>query len=113
MRGAAILLAVSALALVGCIQQAQTYRELEQIQRDYERDAKAAPAPRGLPAEDTCGAGAFAQLIGQPEREIDRTSLPDTARVVGPDTVVTMDFAPGRLNVMVNAQGVVTELRCA
>ena len=33
-------------------------------------------------------------------------------RVVGPDTVVTMDYRPDRLNVMVDADSRITGFRC-
>jgi hypothetical protein len=60
-------------------------------------------------AQDTCGAAAFQGAIGSLASEL---TLPESARVIGPDTIVTQDFVPERLNVITDAAGRVTELRC-
>jgi len=70
------------------------------------------PAPSEPPAADTCGMANFRQFIGQPASVIDRSTLPPRTRIIGPNDAVTMDYSEGRLNIMTNAAGVVTELRC-
>ena len=61
--------------------------------------------------EDTCGASGYASLVGT---NIAAVTLPADLddRVIGPDTMVTMDFRPTRINFMVDAEGVITEVRC-
>lgn len=60
-------------------------------------------------AQDTCGAGAYRNLIGTPVSAVD---VQPGARVIGPDTMVTQDFVPDRLNFIVDAQGMITSLEC-
>ncbi|MEM1397167.1 MAG: I78 family peptidase inhibitor [Pseudomonadota bacterium] len=62
-------------------------------------------------AADECGADGYASLIGT---AIAAATLPAELnyRVIGPDTVVTQDFLPERLNIYTDADGVVTELKC-
>ncbi len=74
----------------------------------------AMPPPDAPPAaqEDTCGLAAYAHLIGKPASEIDPASLPPRARILTPDAIVTMDFSPDRLNVILGTDGKVGSLRC-
>lgn len=70
------------------------------------------PAPRNADeatAQDTCGAAVYASYIGRPSSELD---VRHGARVIAPDTVVTDDFVSERINFIVNAEGVVTDIRC-
>ncbi|WP_430403710.1 I78 family peptidase inhibitor [Hyphomonas sp.] len=62
--------------------------------------------------EDTCGMAAFESYIGQPAASIPAVDLPDRARIVGPDTQVTMDYVEGRLNVLTDEAGTVIGLKC-
>lgn len=61
--------------------------------------------------EDPCGAAGYRALVGT---NVAAVTLPAelNARIVGPDTAVTMDFDPTRLNVRTDAEGVVTGLTC-
>jgi len=61
---------------------------------------------------DACGVSHYAHLIGTPAAEIDRKRLPEHARIITPDVVVTMDFSATRLNIMVGTDGRVGSLRC-
>jgi hypothetical protein len=77
------------------------------------------PASAGAPQtaeeatqEDTCGMAAFRHLIGTPASAIDRASLPLRTRIITPDSMVTQDFAPGRLNIFTGTDGKVSSLRC-
>lgn len=70
-----------------------------------------APATQA-PAADTCGIAQHSSLIGRSASTIDRASLPPRTRIIGPNDAVTMDYSEQRLNIMTDAQGVVTELRC-
>lgn len=60
-------------------------------------------------AQDTCGASAYRHLIDQ---NVAAVTLPEGVRTIGPDTVVTQDFRPDRLNVMLDAEGRIVDLRC-
>lgn len=78
-----------------------TYRDLDGISREFQRENT-----------DTCAIAQHVHLIGQPAASIDRATLPPRARILAPDTIVTQDFLATRLNVMTDADGAVTELRC-
>ena len=60
-------------------------------------------------AHDTCGASAYAQLVGQ---NIAAVTMPASVRTIAPDSVVTQDFRPDRLNIIGDAQGVIQRLEC-
>ncbi|MBL8531733.1 MAG: hypothetical protein JNK94_08365 [Hyphomonadaceae bacterium] len=67
------------------------------------------PAP---PQEDTCGLARFAYLVGARAAEVNRDDLPPRARIIHPNQAVTMDFSADRLNLIVDAEGRVSEMRC-
>ncbi len=61
-------------------------------------------------AQDTCGAAQYASLVGS---SLAAVTLPTGShRVIAPDTMVTMDFSAERLNIIVDAQGVITSVEC-
>ena len=62
-------------------------------------------------AQDICGASQYGSLIGA---NLAAVTLPADAniRVIQPDTPVTDDFRPDRLNIIVDANGVITSLEC-
>lgn len=79
----------------------------------------AAEAPVAMPqnqaeatAQDTCGAAAFQNLVGTAASAIDHATLPPGTRVITPDMMVTQDFSPQRLNIMVGTDGKVGSLAC-
>lgn len=63
-------------------------------------------------AQDTCGASRFQHLIGTPASEIDQGTLPEGARIITPETMVTQDFRATRLNIFTGTDGRVSSLRC-
>ena len=69
--------------------------------------ACAAPAP----SDGSCGAARWSGDLGR-----DAASLSKPAdrpwRVVGPDTMVTMDYRPERVNFRTDADGRLTEVTC-
>ncbi len=105
-----VVVAVAALFFAAaCAEAPQTYRDLDRLGTDYQhmpRDADEATE------RDTCGARRFAQLVGTPAASIDRAALPASTRIITPDMMVTQDFSPQRLNIMVGTNGVVGSLRC-
>lgn len=110
MRAIPILALVLAVA---CTQTPQTYRDLDRLGRDYQREVSDLPQnAEEATRRDACGARSFARLVGTPASAIDRASLPPNARIIGPDMMVTQDFSPNRLNVMVGGDGLVGSLSC-
>ncbi|WP_164870881.1 I78 family peptidase inhibitor [Mesobaculum littorinae] len=65
----------------------------------------------GPPASDACGAAGYQSLVGAP---LAAASLPADlgARIIHPDTMVTMDYREDRLNIRVNDAGRITEVYC-
>ena len=63
-------------------------------------------------AQHTCGAAAHAALVGTPASAIDLATLPAGTRIVTPETMVTQDFVPTRLNVTTGTDGNVASLNC-
>lgn len=61
--------------------------------------------------EDACGAVQYRSLVGA---NIAAVSLPAALddRVIGPDTAVTMDFVPTRLNIEIDGDGEILRLYC-
>jgi hypothetical protein len=83
------------------------------------REAPDGPPPASAPqtaeeatAQDSCGASRFRYLIGAPASEIDESALPEGARIITPDTMVTQDFRPDRLNIITGTDGRVGSLSC-
>ncbi|MDE2912867.1 MAG: I78 family peptidase inhibitor [Paracoccaceae bacterium] len=59
-----------------------------------------------------CGLEAYQDLVGLQKGMLDYFSFPERHRIIEPDSAVTMDFVPERLNVVVSEAGVVTDLSC-
>jgi hypothetical protein len=73
------------------------------------------PAPTNAAeatAQDTCGAAAHQALIGTQASAIDLATLPAGTRIVTPETMVTQDFVPTRLNITTGTDGNVASLNC-
>ena len=63
-------------------------------------------------AQDTCGAAAHLALVGTSASAIDLATLPAGTRIVTPETMVTQDFVPARLNITTSTDGNVASLNC-
>lgn len=70
-----------------------------------------APDPTA-PVADACGAAQYAALLGKPVTEPGVPPEGPNVRHIRPDTQVTMDFRPDRLNIDIDAAGVITGFRC-
>lgn len=81
------------LALAGCMQDGAGMAQSD--------------APR-----QGCGAPALQGLVGQNKSVLDSMQLPQPVRVVAPGRPVTMDHVPARLNIHINAEGIITRLSC-
>jgi hypothetical protein len=79
-----------------------------------------APAPEPTPqapgsdpaVTDTCGMAQYAALVGKPATDPGVPAEGPNVRHIRPGTQVTMDFRADRLNIDINAEGVITGLRC-
>lgn len=66
----------------------------------------------GIPEDDTCNAARYAHLIGRP---IDMPGMVEESadlRHIYPDSQVTMDFRPDRVNFRIDEDGRIAEITC-
>lgn len=54
----------------------------------------------------------FQEWIGKPVDEDAVRALHRPYRILGPDSMATMDFSPVRINLEVDEEGIVTAIRC-
>lgn len=74
-------------------------------------DDEAQAQQRGLgPA--VCDPASFSFLIGKPVSALDGVLTPEFMRIVEPDSMLTMDHNPERLNVHLDDKGIIREVRC-
>ena len=71
-----------------------------------------------LPEGDECGASKVATFVSQEATPAVRARIAaevghSRIRWIGPDTVVTMDFRPDRLNVTLDENDIITGARCS
>jgi hypothetical protein len=103
------------LLLAACMTPDPTYRDLDRMGRDYQRDTQSTATPQNeeqATAADTCHASQFRAWIGTPAAAIDRSTLPPRTRIISPGMMVTQDFSPERLNIRVAPDGKVAAIRC-
>ncbi len=62
--------------------------------------------------EDACGASGNQNLVGQSADILAAMTFPIGTRLIYPDTAVTMDFSPERLNILVGRTGRIEEVSC-
>jgi hypothetical protein len=71
-----------------------------------------APAPPAAPVADTCNMAQYAGLVGKPATDPGVPAASATVRHIRPGDQVTTDVVETRLNIDINAEGVITGLRC-
>lgn len=85
---------------------------------DAPKEEPVAEQPAAMPttaaeatAQDTCNGAQYRAMVGA---NIAAVTLPADSgiRVIGPDTVVTEDFRPDRINIRTDANGVITAVEC-
>lgn len=69
------------------------------------------PEAEETPKDDSCNAADYVSLIGTPASQADFSQV-DNLRIVAPNTPVTRDYRPDRLNVLTDADGIIQELTC-
>lgn len=84
---------ISALPLMGCM-------------------VEAGGTPADQSAGGVCAAAGLQGLIGQPESALAAMTFPSPTRIIHPKQPVTMDLNPSRLNILIDANGTVSEVRC-
>lgn len=96
----------AALLLAACVQEPMTYRDLDRLSAQAQREAISRPPP------DTCHMAEHQNLVGTSGDQIDPATLPAGARVLCHDCAATLDYNSTRLNVVLGADGKVASLRC-
>ncbi len=61
---------------------------------------------------DTCGATDYRYLVGQPDTALQRVLIMDEVRIIRPETMVTMDFRPDRINFRIDGAGRISDVTC-
>ena len=64
------------------------------------------------PDEDTCGAAAYADLIGQDATALETVLIMRPVRVIRPGTAITMDFRQDRLNFQIDWANTIASIGC-
>lgn len=64
------------------------------------------------PGADACGAAQYAAFVGKAITEQGVPPEGPNVRYIRPDTQVTMDFRPDRLNVDIDGANIITGFRC-
>jgi hypothetical protein len=109
------MLLLAGLALMACTpsEPAQTATTETPATTEPATPPAAEPAPPPAdPAADTCNMAQYTTLVGKPATDATVPPASSTVRHIRPDTQVTMDFQATRLNIDINAEGVITGIRC-
>ena len=62
--------------------------------------------------QDTCGMSAVRGFLGQLASDIPEDRLPPRVRILAPGDPATLDFVPGRLNILTDENGTALALKC-
>jgi len=62
--------------------------------------------------QSDCGAATLHGMVGQDLESLPPAGFPDSVRIIRPGDAVTADYNPQRLNVELDADGNVTQIRC-
>ncbi len=65
-----------------------------------------------LPGPDSCGASALQRLVGKPAKQLETMKFGQTTRFIRPDTAVTMDYSPERLNITIDDAEMIAAVTC-
>ncbi|MBF9059475.1 hypothetical protein HKCCSP123_09815 [Rhodobacterales bacterium HKCCSP123] len=74
--------------------------------------ALAAGAPAWANGEDLCGASGFQGLVGQSGEIARMLELEQPVRVIPPNSAVTMDYRPDRINFELDDADRIAVVRC-
>jgi hypothetical protein len=68
--------------------------------------------PSTQPAKDTCQAAAMQELVGQSAQVLHTMRFGQTVRFLRPDTPMTKDYRPDRLNIWINSNEKISRITC-
>ncbi len=68
--------------------------------------------PMPEPIENACGAAELQYLVGQRASVLETMRFGNETRFIRPNTAVTMDFRPDRLNIDINGSERITRVYC-
>jgi hypothetical protein len=74
--------------------------------------AEPGETPPAQAAGDSCGAAALQGLLGRSVGDLDPATLPANRRVLFPGMAATMDYVPGRVNVVVGTSDRIERVYC-
>lgn len=74
-------------------------------------DTPAQPLPQN--PHDACGATDLQSLVGQPASVLETMKFAQPVRILRPDTAVTLDYRPDRLNIDIDAQEKIARVHCS
>ncbi len=63
-------------------------------------------------AGNACGASDYAHLVGEPWGETHQAALPADARVIAHNGANTLEYAPSRINVILDESGRIAAIGC-
>lgn len=63
-------------------------------------------------AGNACGASDYAHLVGEPWGETHQAALPAAARVIPHNGANTLEYAPSRINVILDGSGRIAAIGC-
>jgi len=69
------------------------------------------PAP-ALPGPDACGASELQHLVGEDESVFAAMTFPQGTRFIPPNSAITLDHNPARLNFDLDESGRITRVWC-
>lgn len=115
-----LVLAAAALGLMACSPSTEPARDAapaEDVVQATPEPAPPTPPPADVatpapPVEDSCQMAQYSGLVGKPITEPGVPAEGAGVRHIGPNTQVTMDYRPDRLNIDIDANGVITGFRC-
>jgi hypothetical protein len=67
-------------------------------------------SPPALPTQDTCNPPT--NLVGQSKDVLKTMKFVGPVRILGPDSVMTMDYSPARLNIIVSKDNIIKSVKC-
>jgi len=114
----ALLAILAAAAVMACTPASEPAPETPTVEPSLAAQVNPQPMPQppaadpAAPGADACGAARYAALVGKAITEPGVPPEGPNVRYIRPDTQVTMDFRPDRLNVDIDAANAITGFRC-
>jgi hypothetical protein len=70
------------------------------------------PTPQAPSSEAACAPEVFQRMVGKPESVLHVLDLPENVRILSPNSAATTDHRPDRINIEINAAGVISRVWC-